>query len=173
MNTAVQLRRTGAEVRSGLLYGTPRETVAGTLGPVALFSSGELVAYGIRHHRRTRVFVFRTLDVDDRLAASLPGVCPRVRLLLEVRTAGRARLVRGLLAYLVRTRHDPCRLPDGFYVRVGVALAGRLPAHKNPPVVTLVFAWTGSTGRRCRPMTTSGLESRCHVLRSARSSVIA
>jgi len=130
MNTAVQLRRTGAEVRSGLLYGTPMKTVAGTLGPVALFSSGELVAYRIRHHRRTRVFVFRTLDVDDRLAASLPGVRPRVRLLLEVRTAGRARLVRGLLAYLVKTRHDPCRLPDGFYVRVGVALAGRLPAHK-------------------------------------------
>jgi hypothetical protein len=38
MNTAVQLRRTGAEVRSGLLYGTPMETVLGTLGPVALFS---------------------------------------------------------------------------------------------------------------------------------------
>jgi hypothetical protein len=24
---------------------------------------------------------------------------------------------------------DPDRLPDGFYVRVGVVLAGRLPAH--------------------------------------------
>jgi hypothetical protein len=130
MNTAVQLRRTGGEVRSELLYGTPMETVAGTLGPVALFSSGELVAYRIRHRHRRGVFVFRTLDVDDRLAARLPGVCPRVRLLLEVRTAGRARLVRGLLAYLVKTRHDPCRLPDGFYVRVGVAIAGRLPAHK-------------------------------------------
>ena len=113
MNTAVQLRRTGAEVRSGLLYGTPVTTVAGTLGPVALFSSGKIVAYRIRHRRRTRLFVFRTLDVDDRLAARIPGVCPRVQLLLEVRSAGRARLVRGLLAYLVKTRHDPCRLRMG------------------------------------------------------------
>ena len=38
MNTAVQLRRTGTEVRSGLLYGAPVATVAGTLGPVAFRS---------------------------------------------------------------------------------------------------------------------------------------
>jgi hypothetical protein len=183
MNTALQLRRTGGEVRTGLLYGTPVETVAGTLGPVALFSSGEIVAYRIQHRRRTRVFVFRTLDVDDRLAASVPGVCPRVRLLLEVRTAGRAQLVRGLLAYLVKTGHDPCRLPDGFYVRVGVVLAGLLPAHKilrsllssslgpDPPggcVLTESHAPGPS-----RPHDHERLESHSHVPRSARSSVIA
>jgi hypothetical protein len=166
MNTAVQLRRTGDEVRSGLLYGTPVKTVAGTLGPVALFSSGEIVAYRIRHHCRTRVFVFRTLDVDDRLAARLPGVCPRVRLLLEVPTAGRARLVRGLLAYLVKTGHDPCRLPDGFYVRVGVVLAGRLPTHKI--LRSLLSSSLGpDPPRELRP------ESHSYVPRSARSSVIA
>jgi hypothetical protein len=130
MNTAVQLRRTGGEVRSGLLYGTPRQTVAGTLGPVALFSSGELVAYRIRHRRRTRVFVFRTLDVDDRFAALVPGVRPRVRLLFEVHTAGRVRLVRGMFAYLVKSGRTPPGLPDATYLRVGVALAGRLPKHK-------------------------------------------
>jgi len=130
MNTAVQLRRAGDLLRSDLLYGVPRTTVAGKLGPVALFAAGELVAYRIRHRRRTRLFVFRTLDVDDRLAASLPGVRPRVHLLLEVHTAGRVRLVRGMFAHLVKNRRDPCGLPDGFYVRVGVALAGRLPPHK-------------------------------------------
>jgi hypothetical protein len=133
MNTAVQLRRAGEGLRSELLYGAPRRTVAGTLGPVALFAAGEIVAYRIRHRRRSRLFVFRTLEVDDRLAASLPGVHPRVHLLFEVHTAGRVRLVRGMFAVLLKNRHDPCGLPDGFYVRVGVALAGRLPRHKILP----------------------------------------
>jgi hypothetical protein len=132
MRTAVQLRLPAGEdlPRSELLCGAPCSIVAGTLGPVALFGSGELVAYRIRHRRRTHVFVFRTLDVDDPLAASVPGVRPRVQLLLELRSAGRARLVRGLFAYLAKDCPDPARLPDAFYVRVGVVLAGRLPAHK-------------------------------------------
>jgi hypothetical protein len=76
MNTALQLRRTGREVRTGLLYGTPVEyRRRHTLGPVALFSSGELVAYRIRHHRRTRVFVFRTLDVDSVFEDRVTGLC--------------------------------------------------------------------------------------------------
>jgi hypothetical protein len=129
-NTAVQLRQAGDVLRSDLLYGTPRVMVTGALGPVALFFAGELVAYRIRHHRRTRLFVFRTLEVDDRLAARLPGVHPRVRLLVDVQTAARTRLVGRLLAYLVQSGCDPGGLPDGFYVRVGVALAGRLPKHK-------------------------------------------
>ena len=41
--------------------------------------------------RRPRLFVFRTLTVDDRLAATLPGVRPPVKLLLELRTKGRIR----------------------------------------------------------------------------------
>ena len=49
---------------------------------------------------------------------------------LELGTRGRTRLVRGLFAYLARQAHDPSSLPDAFYVRVGVVLAGRLPAHK-------------------------------------------
>jgi hypothetical protein len=38
--------------------------------------------------------------------------------------------VRGLFAYLAKQAHDPSSLPDAFYVRVGFALGGRLPAHK-------------------------------------------
>jgi hypothetical protein len=132
MNTAVQLRpiATRDSPRSDLVYGTPCEIVPGTLGPVALFASGELVAYLLRSRRRARLFVFRTLVVDDRLAAALPGVRPRVELLLDTDSAGRSRLVQRLFAYLVNTSRDPVGLPDAFYVRVGVALAGRLPAHK-------------------------------------------
>jgi len=131
MNTAVQLRvGPGDTPRSQLVYGTPRRLLAGKLGPVAVFRPGDLVAYRIRYRRRTRLFVFRTLDVDDRLAASVPGVRPRVQLLLEVRTEGRVRRMRRLFAYVLKAGRDPDGLPDAFYVRVGVVLAGRLPKHK-------------------------------------------
>jgi hypothetical protein len=135
MKTAVQLRHPAGHVhpRAELLSGTPSEVISTALGPVALFSPGEVVAYRIRYRRRTRVFVFRTLDVDDPLAASLPGVRPHVELLLELGTCGRTRLVRGLFAYLTRTGRDPSALPDVFYRRVGAMLGGRLPAHKILP----------------------------------------
>jgi hypothetical protein len=149
MNTAVQLRRPGDEVpRSELLYGAPHAVVAGKLGPVAVFHSGQLVAYRIRHGRRTRLFLFRTLDVDDRLAARIPGVSPRVQLLFDVHSAGRVRLVRGLFAYLIKNVSDPSALPDGFYIRVGIALRGRLPKHKIlPSLLSKYSLW-------CFPLTT-------------------
>ena len=132
MNTAVQLRPIAARdlPRCEIIHGTPREIVSGALGPVAIFPPGELVAYMVRSRRQARLFVFRTLVVDDRLAAALPGVRPHVQLLLDTRSVGRSRLVRRLFAYLVKNSRDPVELPDAFYLRVGVALAGRLPRHK-------------------------------------------
>ena len=132
MKTVVQVRHPTADSqpRAELVWGRPLGVEAGVLGPVALFGSGEIVAYLLRFRRRPRLFVFRTLTVDDRLAASLPGVRPRVQLLLELRTQGRVRRVRRLFAYLARTGRDPSALTDGFYVRAGLVLAGRLPAHK-------------------------------------------
>jgi hypothetical protein len=132
MRTAVQLRTlTGGErPRAELLFGTPCDLGEGTLGPVARFESGEVVAYQIRSRRRSRIFVFRTLNVDDAFAVTVPGVRPRVQLLLQLRTAGRIRIARSLFAYLMRTGRDPSALPDTFYTRVGAVLEGRLPAHK-------------------------------------------
>ena len=132
MKTAAQLRTlAGPErPRAELLFGTPCDLGEGRLGPVARFESGEVVAYQIRSRRRRRLFVFRTLDVDDAFAVAVPGVRPRVQLLMELRTAGRIRLARNLFGYLVRTGGDPSALPDIFYTRVGAMLGGRLPAHK-------------------------------------------
>jgi hypothetical protein len=132
MKTAVQLRTLAGDERprAELLFGTPYDVGEGRLGPVARFQSGEVVAYQIRSRRRRRLFVFRTLDVDDAFAVAVPGVRPRVQLLLELRTAGRVRLMRSLFAYLVRTGRDPSALPDLFYLRVAAALGGRLPGHK-------------------------------------------
>jgi hypothetical protein len=146
MKTAVQVRHPAGDdyPRAELLSGCPCAVVPSPRGPVALFGPGEIVAYRIRYRRRARVFVFRTLDVDDPLAASVPGVCPRVRLLLELGTAGRTRLVRGLFAYLAGHAHDASRLPDAFYLRVGSVLGGRLPAHKI--LVSLLRRSTSAAG---------------------------
>jgi hypothetical protein len=132
MKTAVQLRPIAARdlPRCDLLWGAPVRTVAGELGPIALFGSGAIVAYRLRRLRRRRLYVFRTLHVDDRLAADVPGVRPRVQLLLSLNSASRVRLAQKLFSYLVNTRRDPSSIPDDFYLRVGVALGGRLPPRK-------------------------------------------
>jgi len=103
------------------------------LGPRTDLLDDPRVVEVTRTRRRRRLFVFRTLDVDDAFAVAVPGVRPRVQLLLELRTAGRIRLARSLFAYLVRMGRDPSAVPDAFYVRVGAVLAGRLPAHKILP----------------------------------------
>jgi hypothetical protein len=147
MKTAVQLRlRSGDDdgPRSELVFGFPCATAAGAQGPVALFEPDALVAYLLRCKRQGRLFVFRTLDVDDRLAAKVPGVRPRVQLLLELHTAGRIRRGRGLFGYLARTNRDPSVLSDAFYLRVGAVLGGRLPAHKI--LLSLLSAPPGLNG---------------------------
>ncbi len=146
MKTAVQLRTlTGDErPRAELLFGTPCDLGEGTLGPIARFESGEVAAYQIRSRRRRRLFVFRTLEVDDAFAVAVPGVRPRVQLLMELGTAGRIRLAKSLFAYLVRTGWAPSALPDIFYVRVAAALGGRLPPHKI--LVSLLKQYTSDAG---------------------------
>ncbi len=137
MNTAVQLRTIAAVdlPRCDLVHGSPLRFLAGDLGPIALLAPGEVVAYRLRSRRLTRLFVFRTLDNDDRLAAFVPGVRPRVRLLIAVRSAGRVRLVRGLFAYLAETGRQPSHLTDAFYLRIGVTLAGRLQGREILPSI--------------------------------------
>lgn len=163
MKTAVQLRTLAGDdrPRAELLFGTPCDLGEGTLGPIARFESGEVVAYQIRSRRRRRLFVFRTLAVDDAFAVAVPGVRPRVQLLLELCTAGRIRIARGLFAFLVRTARDPSALADDFYVRVGAVLGGRLPAHK---VVLSLLEPPRAKGASAR-------RSKVAVLRSARGEV--
>jgi hypothetical protein len=141
MKTAVQLRTLAGEerARAELLFGTPCDVGEGRLGAVARFESGEVVAYQVRSRRRRRVFVFRTLEVDDALAVAVPGVRPRVQLLMELHTEGRIRLVRSLFAYLTRTGWNPSALPDTFYTRVGAMLGGRLPGHKILPLLLSAY----------------------------------
>ena len=151
MKTAVQVRTLAGEERprAEILFGTPSDLNEGILGPVARFESGQIVAYQIRSRRRRRLFVFRTLEVDDAFAVAVPGVRPRVQLLMQLHTAGRIRLARSLFAYLVRTGREPSALPDIFYVRVGNILAGRLPAHKV--LLSLLPPLGAQSRQRCTP----------------------
>ena len=131
MITAVQLRRSGTDApRCELLHGDARSVVAGELGPVALFAPEQIVGYALRFARRTRVFVFRTLGADDPLAVRVPGVSPHVQLLLNLRSAARARLLKRMFAFLARRELSASGLPDGFYLRVATVLGGRLPPQK-------------------------------------------
>ncbi len=129
MRTAVQIRPPGNGIRAKLLWGTPESVVGGRRGPVALFREGEVVAY-IVTTSVPHLFIFRTLLVDDRHAAKVPGVLPHVRLLIDLSTAGRLRLMQRLFAYLVASGRNPSQLRDEFYFRLGTVLAGRLPESK-------------------------------------------
>jgi hypothetical protein len=132
MKTAVQLRPIASRdlPRCDLVSGAPPVVITGGRGRVALFGPGEVVGYRIRYERRTRLFVFRTLASAEPRSTELPGVRPHVRLLVAVHSAGRAALAKRLFVYLARIGREPARLPDGFYLRVGVLLSGRLPRHK-------------------------------------------
>lgn len=127
--TAVQLRdEPGLE--ASLLYGAPHSMMAGSLGPIALFAPGRLVAYQAQVDGRRRVFVFRTLPAHDGRASGVPGVFPRVNLLLEVRTRGRAERVRKLFRFLVRDGWEVDALSDAFFVRTNQVLGGRLTSKR-------------------------------------------
>lgn len=131
MKTVVQLRSEAEDAPNcELVYGEPDHLLPGSMGALAVFSSGQIVVYLLVGHGARRLYVFRTLEGRERGAARLPGVRPRVRLLIEVRSAGRIDRVRRLFGYLTKRGFQPSHLPDGFYVRVSHVLGGRLPPHK-------------------------------------------
>jgi len=131
MKTVVQLRSEAEDApQCELVCGEPDHLVPGERGALAVFSAGQIVAYRLQGHGAERLYVFRTLARREQGSARLPGVRPRVRLLIEVRSAGRAERIRRLFEYLFKQGLGPSLLSDGFYVRVSHVLGGRLPAHK-------------------------------------------
>ena len=124
MNTALQLQSSPA-MTCELLHGAPLRIVDGKLGAIALFGPDEIVAYVRRAPAMQTLVVFRTLAVDDALAASVPGVFPRVRLLMHLRSATRVRAALRLFAYARKRGIDASGLRDAFFVRLSIALGGR------------------------------------------------
>ena len=124
MTTAVQLRDRGT-VGCELVAGVPLRVAPGKLGPIAAFEPGEIVAYHIRTLRAVSLYVFRTLVVDDALAARVTGVSTRVRLLVHVHSVTRVRAAARFFRHLSARGISPTTLSDAFYVRISVALGGR------------------------------------------------
>jgi len=146
--TAVQLRQSAPARR--LLYGRPADVCPSARGAVALFPPGTLVAYELRVARRGRLFVFRTLLVDDPLAASVPGVHRRVQLLFTLRARARIERLRHLFSRLEAMGWPPAVLPDAFFIRLGAWLEGRLPPH---PILASMLRRAGNEG--AQPVATS------------------
>ena len=73
-----------------------------------------------------------TLTADDRLAATVSGVKPRVHLLLELHAGESVRRTRRLFADLLARGESPDFLSDGFWGRLGAALRGRMPQSGTP-----------------------------------------
>jgi hypothetical protein len=145
MRTAVQLRSSGA-MQCELVCGDPAAMASGSLGPVALFSPDEVVGYLVRSGARPALFVFRTLAVDDQWGAAVPGVHPRVRLLVHVRSATRVRAMRRLFGSLARRALVPSVLSDGFYVRVSHAVGGRTDQARLRALLRLELTTQGAAG---------------------------
>ena len=152
MNTAVQLRPIAARdmPRCDLIFGQPREVVIGKLGRIALFAPGALVAYRLRSRRRVRLYIFRSLGVRDPLAAEVPGVWPQVQLLVHLCSAGRVRLARSLFGCLTQAGIEPARVPDDFYLRMGVVLAGRVSPPHAPDLDAAVRSCLRRSGTTSR-----------------------
>jgi hypothetical protein len=121
--TVVQLRERHPSAR--LLLGTPAAMMESASGPLAAFAPGRLVAYSVESSYRHSLFVFRTLVVDDALAAAVLGVSPRVQLLLELHTRESIRRAGKLVAQLLASGRSPDPLSDAFWGRMGTALRGR------------------------------------------------
>ncbi len=121
--TAVQLLD---HPRCELLHGRPQVTVVGRRGDVALFEPGELVAYAVRAQRPPRLFVFRTAPAAPE-GAAVPGVYPRVRLLLSLDHGRVLRRARRAFLLLERAGLSPTALPDRFYLRLDAVLRSRAP----------------------------------------------
>jgi hypothetical protein len=105
-----------------VVHGQPDRGIAN----VALFSPGRLVAYMLATPIWTRVYVFRTLAKPGATHSRIPGVAPRVDLLLDTRTRAAAARIRNMFRYFARNGRPPESLSETFWLRLGVLLGGRL-----------------------------------------------
>jgi hypothetical protein len=122
--TAVQLRY-DPEIRCKLVAGTPEATENGRRGPIALFSSRQVVAYTIEAGSSVRLFLFRTTPRSDQTAAKVAGVVPSVELLLDVSGRRRTTRVVRVLRSLHRWGIPLERLAPPFWARLASLAAAR------------------------------------------------
>lgn len=121
------LTMSSVAVSSRLLHGTVVERHSHPRGAVLGLPPGQIAVYCVRAVK-CRAFLFRTLATPEPLSSELPGVTPRVRLLLQTQTLGRLARLEELFRYLARSGQQPSSLSDTFYLRLNAILAGKLPS---------------------------------------------
>lgn len=120
MFTAVQ-EASARRYASRVVFGAPHKRIAGTLGPIALFAPGAIVAYRVRQDRYAAGCVFRAA-CDGGPGDPLPGVRPPPTLLIGfVRGRIFARAV--LLLRELGRRGVVDALDNEAYLRAAFALA--------------------------------------------------
>jgi hypothetical protein len=127
MITAVQERRGESDPSAAVIHGKPLRTLVGRRGPIRLFHSGEIVAYVLQANGRARIFVFRTLERPVADASIVPGVQPRVRVLIVADKGRRIYRARQMLATLGRLGLQTAQISDRFYLSAATTLGNRAP----------------------------------------------
>jgi hypothetical protein len=117
MNTTIEL---GGARDASLLCGSP---LGRGRGSQLLFGPGQIVALYLASSNR--LYVIRTGSG----CTHLPGVSPRVELLLDAQTKGRIDLCRRLLRGLGERGYELTSLPDSFFLRLHAIIAGARRAH--------------------------------------------
>lgn len=121
MNTAVQIRQ-DSRVYGKLLYGDPFKSVQNEKGEVAIFQEGEIVGYFLAWgERRRHLYLFQCGKGE----ASVPGVYPAVKILVDAGTRTRVSRLRNVLDWLQKNNYDMKALPDGFYARLQALIEGK------------------------------------------------
>lgn len=129
MTSTLVLSTNSPTVSSALIHGSSIDRRPHPRGVILVLPPGQIALYCLRTVKY-RCFLFRTLAAPELLSSEVPGVSPRVRLLLETQTLGRLARLRELLRYLARTGLEPSSLSDAFYLRLNALLNGRLPKGK-------------------------------------------
>src|SRR5688572_10411989 len=98
-------------------------------GAVHWVPPGQIALYTVRGHK-TRTFVFRTAAQRATLLSSVPGVSPRVTLLVQTTTLARQALLLGFFRSLIVAGRSPTSLDDLLFAKLNVLLSRRAPTRE-------------------------------------------
>lgn len=107
-----------------LLHGLVSRTTRDPRGTIHWVLPGEIVLYSVRG-QQPRTFVFRTANAAANLLSSVPGVAPRVTLLVQTTTANRQALLQLYFRNLLRQGRNPTLLADRLYAKLNIVLSRR------------------------------------------------
>jgi len=130
-----------AEPRAKVEVGVPIARVGAGHDVTIVFGPGTVVAYRLRLQLREQLFVFRTLQQPEPLGTRVPGVRPRVRLLMLVHNERRIQRALSLMRALRVRAHKLERLSDEVFLRANHVLGRRAPIASIADSLLRVEVW--------------------------------